>query len=212
MSQAVSDEALKAIEDWVKQKIATALTAKVNALYPVGSIYISTSDVSPATFIGGTWEALDDGRVLIGAGSAHPAGETGGEETHKLIISEMPAHAHTENSAGSHSHSGSTLNAGSHSHSLSLCTVTEKTYLNYMYPYDYNSYPVFALNYISSGTREWVNSPSKVLTESSTGSHSHTLSINSGGSHQHTINNTGGDGAHNNMQPYLSVYMWKRTA
>ena len=34
------------------------------------------------------------------------------------------------------------------------------------------------------------------------------------GNHQHSlsIDNTGGGAAHNNMQPYLSVYMWERTA
>ena len=41
-----------------------------------------------------------------------------------------------------------------------------------------------------------------------------TLSTDSGGSHSHTvtINNTGGDGAHNNMPPYLAVYVWERTS
>lgn len=36
----------------------------------------------------------------------------------------------------------------------------------------------------------------------------------SAGNHSHTINinNTGSSQSHNNMQPYLAVYMWKRTA
>lgn len=36
----------------------------------------------------------------------------------------------------------------------------------------------------------------------------------SAGNHTHTvtINDTGGNQPHNNMQPYISVYMWKRTA
>jgi hypothetical protein len=28
----------------------------------------------------------------------------------------------------------------------------------------------------------------------------------------HTSSSTGGDGAHNNLQPYITVYMWQRTA
>ena len=41
-----------------------------------------------------------------------------------------------------------------------------------------------------------------------------TFYTNNGGSHSHsiTINNTGSNQAHNNMQPYLAVYMWKRVA
>ena len=33
------------------------------------------------------------------------------------------------------------------------------------------------------------------------------------GAHTHNIgiNNTGGNGEHNNLQPYISVYMWKRS-
>ena len=45
----------------------------------------------PTTLFGGTWEALDDGRVLIGANDTYKAGTTGGEATHKITTAEMPS-------------------------------------------------------------------------------------------------------------------------
>ena len=38
-------------------------------------------------------------------------------------------------------------------------------------------------------------------TSSNAGNHSHTI----------TINNTGSNQSHNNMMPYINVYIWKRT-
>ena len=66
---------------------------KLDAEWPVGSIYMSTKSTDPSTFLGGTWKALT-GRFLVGAGTDYPAGTTGGEATHTLKVEEMPAHAH----------------------------------------------------------------------------------------------------------------------
>ena len=142
--------------------------------YPVGAIYLSVVATNPADLFGGTWEALDEGRVLIGAGSNHPAGEKGGEEKHTLTTSEMP----------SHTHSGSTGSGGSHSHSFKVGGGGEQT---------------SPANGTSCG---WSYGHAFTSYTASSGSHSHSLSINS----------SGGGEAHNIMQPYLSVYMWKRIA
>lgn len=36
--------------------------------------------------------------------------------------------------------------------------------------------------------------------------------MNSSGGHTHTPANTGEGQAHNNLQPYITCYMWKRVA
>lgn len=63
--------------------------------YPVGSIYLSVNDTSPAELFGGTWEQLKD-RFLLAAGDTYAAGSTGGEAQHTLTEQEMPSHAHGE--------------------------------------------------------------------------------------------------------------------
>lgn len=54
-------------------------------MYPVDSIYISTSSTSPASLYGGSWERYGAGRALISASdtdSDFTAGTTGGSKTH----------------------------------------------------------------------------------------------------------------------------------
>ena len=91
----------------------------LNRVYPVGSIYMSAVNVSPASFFGGTWQAIEQGRMLMAAGSSWQAGTTGGNAYHTLTIAELPAHNHsaTETAAGGHTHGASTGSAGAHSHS-----------------------------------------------------------------------------------------------
>ena len=91
----------------------------LNRVYPVGSIYMSAVNISPASFLGGTWQAIEQGRMLMAAGSSWQAGTTGGAAYHALTVQEMPAHDHsaTETAAGGHTHGASTGSAGAHSHS-----------------------------------------------------------------------------------------------
>lgn len=61
--------------------------------FPIGYIYLSTSNVNPGQFFGGTWEPIKD-RFLLLAGDTYKGGQTGGEATHKLTIKEIPSHSH----------------------------------------------------------------------------------------------------------------------
>lgn len=75
-------------EDYVEVKPYTAEHVKklgiFDLIYPVGSLYMSVNDVSPATLFGGTWERIED-RFILASGSTYAAGSTGGAESHKHI-------------------------------------------------------------------------------------------------------------------------------
>lgn len=62
------------------------------ALYPVGSIYISINGNSPAGIIGGTWAAVTAGATLLAAGTGFPSNNYGG--SHTIAASQLPAHTH----------------------------------------------------------------------------------------------------------------------
>lgn len=61
----------------------------LDIIYPIGSLYISFNNISPAEIIGGRWEAIV-GRFPY----FNDRVETGGENTHSLSIDEMPKHYH----------------------------------------------------------------------------------------------------------------------
>lgn len=134
----------------------------LNQLYPVGTIYQSTT-LSTATQVatalgGGTWEAYGQGRVLVGkatSGTFGTIGATGGETTHTLTIDEIPSHNHVA-IRGNTSETASGSGWG--------------------------------------GVDQFVRS--------SADSYYRAVDTSS----------TGGGGAHNNLQPYIVVYIWRRTA
>ena len=135
---------------WIYSRALSSLI--LEAVYPVGSIYMSVNSTSPATLFGGTWVQIED-RFLLAAGTTYKAGATGGEVTHTLTTSEMPIH----------NHAVFYPNAEAADHSAPV-----------NYPDGPSDSTYFAVGSYTS--RE------------------------------------GGGEAHNNMPPYLAVYIWKRTA
>lgn len=85
------------LDDYIKKVMdGTATVDYVNEqisnieIFPVGYIYISVSEVSPASLFGGTWERMKD-YFLLASGDAYAPGSTGGEAAHTLVVSELPS-------------------------------------------------------------------------------------------------------------------------
>ena len=170
---------------YVKNNISETL----KKVYPVGSIYMSTVSTNPATLFGfGTWEAMPAGRVLLAQGTAswgtYNAGSTGGEATHKLTVGELPSHSHNATTDNININGGFRLDGTE----MGGTTSTNG---------------VFSIG--SSFT------PSKGHGNSGGGGNAgRNIKFNSTHSHKVTINNVGEGQSHNNLPPYLAVYIWKR--
>lgn len=57
-------------------EIDAKINAMLQALYPIGSLYISTSNTNPLENLFGTWELVAADRVLQGSSNNHAAGTT----------------------------------------------------------------------------------------------------------------------------------------
>ena len=206
----------------------------VDLIYPVGSIYITMNSTNPSTLFGGTWEAFGQGRVLIGAGTGNDgstslsftAGGTGGEYKHALTTSEIPSHTHrfrgttSANSRG-HTHTYTKAN-GVNGHTLTIAEIPSHEHaINYSQTVSQSGWPSGSAYYMPWNPN-YNTGYIKATATGGGGSHNHGLSTSSVASgsesqnHTHTFSgitgNAGSGSSHNNIQPYIVVYMWKRTA
>lgn len=140
--------------------INTTIDNTIDAMHPVGSVYVTIINTNPSTFLKGTWEQFGQGRTLVGEGTGDDgtdsqtftANSTGGEYKHKLTVEEMPSHTHKLKFRGGQ---GAQPN----------------------YPFGDNRPMLQGSN-----------------------------------AYGQNVDETGGDVPHNNIQPYVTVYFWKRTA
>lgn len=64
----------------------------LDVIYPVGSLYMSISSISPASIVGGTWSAVTAGATLLAAGSGFASNSYGGNL--QIQRNQMPSHKH----------------------------------------------------------------------------------------------------------------------
>ena len=197
--------ALQSTDANLQAAIEQLSASLLDKIYPVGSVYMSFTNKSPATFLGGTWEALNDGRVLIAANSTYAVNSTGGESEVALTAEQLPAHSHGANCAenGGHSHNRGSMEIWGRiqsAHSLKVGydagegVFTTGGQQGASTAGNSGSTWNGDLNFTAS--RNWPGVTSTVP------NHAHSI----------TIGSTGSGLSHSNMQPYRAVYMWKRTA
>lgn len=182
------NDTMKLITPAVLKEVLAAFKLTIFAeIYPIGSLYETTTNNNPNTLWPGTkWDKMDGGRVLVSAGTytesgttyTYNLGDTGGEAKHQLTTGELAVHNHnisiSISSSGGHYHHFRADNSGSASGGD-------------------------ALNNTNTGGKGGT-----YLSTSTDGYHSHSVSA--------SIGNSGGGQSHENRMPYIVVNRWKRTA
>lgn len=178
--------------------------------WPIGSIYMSVSNIEPSTLFGGTWEPIR-GRFLIGCGSevSIAPGEQGGSWAHNITVDHLPAHHHHIDFLSQYTIADIFLRRydGERVTVMSWAAATDgldetanKNYLPAAWNYRYS------LRGSSSPDEEqMIPEPSKYYT-------SNVAADQTPHGHQITgdTQNTGASNALDVHPPYLGVYMWKR--
>jgi hypothetical protein len=173
-------------------QLATAafVQAALQALHPVGSVYINaTNSANPSTYFGfGTWEAFGAGRVPVGFDSTDPlfdsAEETGGSKNTTL-----PSHTHNISVAN---------------RSLTGTFGARRTAGNFAW--------LGPTSGIVSANRESGEVQQRAGDNSSATAQIDVYTVNASHDHTATASTTGSSGTNANLQPYITVFMWKRTA
>lgn len=180
--------------------------------HPVGSIYVSTSSQNPGPVIGGTWESFGVGRTIMGVGtvpnaaingssctptstiSLSSANQTGGKSSVTLTEAMLPPHKHSILlNTSTATIKGEIRDLSSQSSSVKI---TASGIFSVKLQGAKGGYGT-QKNFSSSNSGDLITADLR---------HSHTVSGKTGSSGQ--TNPT----AVNLMNPYTTVYMWKRTA
>ena len=156
----------------------------IGIIYPVGSIYLSTANTNPNVLFGvGTWVAWGTGRVPVGVDTSSNTFNTV-EKTGGTANSSVILHNH---SATSTSSSTIAITDPGHLHSATVGIVVSAT---------------AGVVDIRGCSMQTINTSSATTGISATA----TTTTDT------TVDSTGVAGTNLNLQPYITCYMWKRTA
>ena len=164
----------------------TTLAALGSLFYPVGSIYINaTVATNPGTLLGfGTWTAFGAGRVPVGFDSGNVLFDAA-EETGGSANATLPTHSHTTGTLAVST--TTTLSGNIGLKAAASSNATSGVFTATGDGVNYQGGGFYGVNQVSMDAN-----------------HNHTLSGSTA--------TDGTSGTNANYQPYITVYMWKRTA
>ena len=173
----------------VDTAISSAITTVLEAIYPVGSVFISASDTMPSTISDlGTWARIE-GKMIVGASDTDgdfDNGDTGGAKTKDV------SHTHT---GPSHNHSGPSHTHTGPSHTHSIPELVRVAGDHGTAGFDLGKYYTQGATTGSSGTGN-----------TGSGGTGNTGSAGTGNT------SSNGSATQDVMNPFKAKYMWERTA
>jgi len=198
----IKADAVKAVEE---ENTLESLQARIELLeddvklfiktHPVGSIYVTvatdeaTAEMMNTKYEGSTWEAYGEGKTMIGVG-------TGTDE--KGTTRTFSVEDNSKN-LGEYEHELSIEEMPNHNHKLEWTTAwAGNSFFNEEYGgaggyWHEDTYFGIAVTHAMQGTGFPYTLPASSVSTA-------------------TISNTGNGKKHNNVQPYVTVYMYRRTA
>lgn len=169
------------------------VTAALQAMYPIGSIYTNaTSSSNPSTLLGfGTWEAFGAGRVMVGLDAGNAAFDTA-EETGGSADAIVVSHTHTATSTSVVS------DTALEPQLLSGNVATSSNFGQLDGSYGITGTDLSAGSYVRDNIsgNPFVKDVAASISVATTTTNA----------------STGSSGTNANLPPYIVVRMWKRTA
>ena len=153
--------------------------------WPIGSIYISVTNTNPSTYFGGTWQRFGQGKCIVGVNESETEFNT------------------VQKTGGAKTVGLSIANIPSHNHGLTINTTSLTGSLKAMAYVNHTGSGIFSTAKDTANK----NGGSSGTTFGGT-----TYTLNASHNHSGSVGYTGSGTAHNNLQPYITVYMWRRTA
>ena len=157
----------------------------LDLVYPVGSIYMSVDPRNPHEFIGGTWVEWGKGKVPVGVDKDDNDFNAAGKEGGEKTHYLSVSEMPSHNHEGTYDYSNSSITGREDSRG-------EYSETKYSVHYDVTQ---GGMRYAETSSGMVIPIPVSNVIESI-----------------HGVRPNGGSQAHNNLQPYITCYMWKRTA